>query len=548
MTTDAPIRWSELDGAIARDDFEAALGVALEAWRATRHEVLADLVDAIASHVRGREIDARSYHAAWLAVAREDDPRDLGALLAGLRRAIPRPKQEHWGFSAVVPTGWIERVDALAARSDDPRMTLPIVAVLRAAPWQVYEQRHDAVYHAPLRLLARIGDRRALPALEELLAAARERRTRQMGYVFVRAVPAILEEIARAPRVELSEADAARGVELAKRLGAGAAPRADTSALLARIYEDPDDDGARQVYADALLEAGDPRGEFMALQLAAAEGRGDDEARARAEALQRAHRAEWLGDLAHVLSSVVFERGMLASGVLEQNAKAAAVVWERAAADARLATMHTLIKGRGNERHYASFAFSPAMRSLRSVTVLSNKMLETMCAEGRAFPFEELRFEKAATPKALDRLAAATTLPRFSRLVVACDPDEVPTFVESIARFLAKRRIDEVSIAQTHLWHLRGYDALATWFGAATGLAPTTLGFSTAHERVRASPGETGLVVELDVRIVLRPDVVVLALPPVERLVVRARKELHDDPGLRAALAALAHLSPELVT
>lgn len=37
--------------------------------------------------------------------------------------------------------------------------------------------------------------------------------------------------------------------------------------LRAAIVDDPDDLGARRVYADVLLENGDPRGEFIHLQL-----------------------------------------------------------------------------------------------------------------------------------------------------------------------------------------------------------------------------------------------------------------------------------------
>jgi uncharacterized protein (TIGR02996 family) len=40
------------------------------------------------------------------------------------------------------------------------------------------------------------------------------------------------------------------------------------AALLAGVLADPDDDAARRVYGDALLEAGDPRGELIQLELA----------------------------------------------------------------------------------------------------------------------------------------------------------------------------------------------------------------------------------------------------------------------------------------
>ncbi len=41
-----------------------------------------------------------------------------------------------------------------------------------------------------------------------------------------------------------------------------------TRALFAEVYARPDDDAPRLVLADHLLELGDPRGEFLALQLA----------------------------------------------------------------------------------------------------------------------------------------------------------------------------------------------------------------------------------------------------------------------------------------
>ncbi|MCX5746805.1 MAG: TIGR02996 domain-containing protein [Proteobacteria bacterium] len=75
--------------------------------------------------------------------------------------------------------------------------------------------------------------------------------------------------------------------------------------LRAAIFAAPDDDAPRMVYADALLERGDPRGELIVLQL-----RGVDPIR-QAE-LVATHQAAWLGALAPALSEVVFERGFLA--------------------------------------------------------------------------------------------------------------------------------------------------------------------------------------------------------------------------------------------
>jgi uncharacterized protein (TIGR02996 family) len=86
--------------------------------------------------------------------------------------------------------------------------------------------------------------------------------------------------------------------------------------LLAAIYAEPELDAHRAVYADWLCDRGDPRGEFIHLQLAASRGANSAEATARMHALQRAHVKAWLGPLDRVLTraSVAFERGFPVRG------------------------------------------------------------------------------------------------------------------------------------------------------------------------------------------------------------------------------------------
>lgn len=64
-------------------------------------------------------------------------------------------------------------------------------------------------------------------------------------------------------------------------------------AMFAAVYAAPSDRQRREVLADALLQEGQPRGEFIALQL-----EGSSRARKRASKLLERHRAEWLGPLA----------------------------------------------------------------------------------------------------------------------------------------------------------------------------------------------------------------------------------------------------------
>jgi uncharacterized protein (TIGR02996 family) len=80
--------------------------------------------------------------------------------------------------------------------------------------------------------------------------------------------------------------------------------------LLAEVYRDPIADAPRQVYADWLLQRGDPRGELIALQLSGTNPR-------RAKQLVKRHVRQWLGPIAPIVRDPVFERGFLAACTVE---------------------------------------------------------------------------------------------------------------------------------------------------------------------------------------------------------------------------------------
>ena len=65
-------------------------------------------------------------------------------------------------------------------------------------------------------------------------------------------------------------------------------------ALVDAIIANPDDDAPRLVYADWLTERGDPRGEFIAVQIALAKHPTDD-LRAREAELLKQHKKAWVG-------------------------------------------------------------------------------------------------------------------------------------------------------------------------------------------------------------------------------------------------------------
>ena len=84
--------------------------------------------------------------------------------------------------------------------------------------------------------------------------------------------------------------------------------------LLEQIRTHPRDDRLREVYADLLVEDGDPQGEFILLQYRRQRGQLTRDQERRERALLRRHWREWVGDLLPVLSrdGVRFERGFLA--------------------------------------------------------------------------------------------------------------------------------------------------------------------------------------------------------------------------------------------
>ncbi len=88
----------------------------------------------------------------------------------------------------------------------------------------------------------------------------------------------------------------------------------DGGALLESVYDSPDDDGPRLVYADWLTERNDVRGEHIMLQFARHAGTITRQGAAREKALFVQHSNIWLGKAAKRIrkDGLRFERGFLA--------------------------------------------------------------------------------------------------------------------------------------------------------------------------------------------------------------------------------------------
>jgi uncharacterized protein (TIGR02996 family) len=92
--------------------------------------------------------------------------------------------------------------------------------------------------------------------------------------------------------------------------------------LLAQIRAAPDDDAPRSIYADWLIERGDPLGTFIALQLARAQKR-DPVVSEEEQKLLDAHWSAWVGEASAIFESyqVAFERGFWSMARAETRAQ-----------------------------------------------------------------------------------------------------------------------------------------------------------------------------------------------------------------------------------
>lgn len=96
--------------------------------------------------------------------------------------------------------------------------------------------------------------------------------------------------------------------------GPGSQPNASRDARVDALFEQiaraPDDDGSRMVLADLLLERGDPRGEFISLQLAREHGDESERTKGRLRILLGRHARQWLPP-GVAPEQVEFRRGFL---------------------------------------------------------------------------------------------------------------------------------------------------------------------------------------------------------------------------------------------
>ncbi len=289
--------------ALDAGDDARALGLLVEVWGELPDDTIGDAVVALgpraARHApvpTGETV--RELDAAWHAAAASSEPCVRHHLLHGATEGDLAKR-------------------LLALGPYDPRVPRAITAhlanpKLRRTTLSQFDRGIKAVWTPIGALLVAARDRRALATL---IAARREIIGRvppaRKADVTAR-IDAMIAEVQAAcdaaPTLDAADAERARAILAAvTRRPASEDADAETAArLLADIYRAPADDGPRAVYADWLLERGDPRAELIALQLAPISPYD------RVAQIVRTHEGELLGSLAPYVRSPTFARGFVA--------------------------------------------------------------------------------------------------------------------------------------------------------------------------------------------------------------------------------------------
>ncbi len=254
------------------------------------------------------------------------------------------------------------RMERLHEEPEDPRTAKGLLALLADPPFDSGESAD--FWELVLSRLVQLADVRVASEMRAIADANSARPQGFLKYFFE-------DELSRARnRLWSRLSDRTEGLESAElailgRLRARVAPaqpKTRLDLLWERIVASPEDLEARLIYADALMERGDPSGEFIALQCSRSE---EAEPSERERALLQAHGRKWLGRAGLLLNveQVSFVRGAAVSADLGGQRSwlsRGAPVWEWALSEPLWATVGRLELG-------AHFPAAPIARLLKTM-------------------------------------------------------------------------------------------------------------------------------------------------------------------------------------
>lgn len=397
-----------------------ALDVALEWWRRTRAPQLADLVTWLGGQVstpvlRSRGVPPEAFDVAWHEHLRAFGTAGLPALLPSLLTKLPG-RLLTFGPEADADT-WERalraRLEALAALPADPRVAERLASFI--ADLEVDHSEATRAYLFAARTLAELADPRTVPALRRA-ALGQGIPRRHFRECFAAELPRSIARL-EARLHDAAPLPASDRAALAALVPRAASTTVAPEVLFEQVVRSPTRLELRHVWADDLLGRGDPRGEFVALQLKALDGPLATAEEARVAALQRRHQRAWLGPLAEafVPSSVRFRAGCIVEAQLAQGPSASADQWRRLAEEPSLSTLERLRRGT-NAGLYARFLASPHLQRLEAIEVSDNPMLRQVVELPLAANVRRVTLERTLNA---ETVALLERLPRLEAIHLA---------------------------------------------------------------------------------------------------------------------------------
>jgi uncharacterized protein (TIGR02996 family) len=266
----------------------------------------------------------------------------------------------------------------------------------------------------------------------------------------------------------------------------------DLEQLYAAVFAAPADDGPRLVLADALQEAGDPRGEFISLQLQHPRAQRSER---RMQKLLERHRAAFLRGLQSAVMPDTqmqrWERGFLSeASVVLHGDRVDSPDW------ATVRKLEVLFGGTPPLE-----LASPHMRSLKEISLAPLEVVPVLFAAARPLGVESITLqgppELGSWPAdEVALISEAASLPALQRLTLRC---QTPTFTEAewVWRMPLLSRLKSLEFAGT----FRGVplEALLARLRHAERPPPAVVFHSAgAKLRLKREDGFRSLVVELE--------------------------------------------------
>lgn len=395
-----------LADAIAVEDWPRALVLAIEAWRASRSPVHANLVDRIALRIPNALAPNRRVQRWWMDRARTYDPATAGMLLQDAAVLASRDGVVHH---------LLERLGVLEGWPDDPRTARALATWFTEANigW-MHAHRPETVelYERIARALVRLRDTRVLDALADVGAQAKTiglgDRMRELAAIVIAALETTMRE----------QRPLERATEISRWVPA---PASEPATLDERaLWRDAGDSAdARLVLADYLLERGDRRGEIITLALAEGPGMLHE-----SNQLLHLYWERWMGELALVLDrgSCTFTGGLLDIATAG-TARTPEWAYAKVARHRELATIRTLRPGQGaSPKGYVTL-----LDALPEVPPRLRLAPEMFGPLARARSFWPVRVFELTTnmPRAVELVAAAMPDVEQIDLPIICPLDDV---------------------------------------------------------------------------------------------------------------------------